>query len=146
MPESLNSLIEIHDSVLTSVETQGKRVRLSFEAYIHKSKGVPGVDPGTGWVQNVVLTIEDASCEGKFQSVPCDLTNGSLEINGEHMSNEIPIPLDRSGKIVLTLLAKWTGEKLIARGARISLELLGEAQYVEEVDFSKPRARHESQR
>ncbi|HEV2313899.1 MAG TPA: hypothetical protein VGR94_01225 [Candidatus Acidoferrales bacterium] len=70
MPESLNCSIEIHDSVLTSVEIQAKQVKLSIEAYIHKSAGVPGVDPGTGWIQNVILTIEDGSFEGNMESLP----------------------------------------------------------------------------
>ena len=141
MPEFLNSLIEIHDSVLTLVETQSKQVKLSIEAYIHKSIGVPGVDPGTGWVQNVILTIEDGSFEGSIESLPYDLYDGTLQINGELMENEIPIPLDRNGQIVLSLVAKWSGDKLVARGTHIHLELLGEARYVEDVDFSKPRAR-----
>ncbi|MHB8412824.1 MAG: hypothetical protein ACYDDI_12890 [Candidatus Acidiferrales bacterium] len=101
MPESLNSLIEIHDSVLTLVETQAKQVKLSIEAYIHKSTGVPGVDPGTGWVQNVILTIEGGSFEGNAESLPCDLYDGTLQINEESMENMIPIPLDRHGQIAL---------------------------------------------
>jgi hypothetical protein len=52
MSESLNCSIEIHDSALNSVETQGTLLKLFIQAYIHKSKGVPGVDPGTGWVQS----------------------------------------------------------------------------------------------
>ncbi|HVA16234.1 MAG TPA: hypothetical protein VMV59_00830 [Candidatus Dormibacteraeota bacterium] len=141
MPESLNSLIEIHDSVLTAVETQAKQVKLSIEAYIHKSAGVPGVDPGTGWIQNVILTIEDGSFEGNTQSFPCDLMDGTLQINEEFMENEIPIPLDRYGQIVLSLVPKWSGDRLVARGTGIYLERLGEARYIEDVDFSKPRAR-----
>lgn len=141
MPESLNSLIEIHDSVLTSVETQAKQVKLSIEAYIHKSAGVPGVDPGTGWIQNVILTIEDGSFDGNIESLPCDLYDGALQIDGEFMENEIPIPLDRNAQIVLRLVAKWSGNSPVARGTHIHLELLGEAQNIEDVDFSKPRAR-----
>lgn len=133
MSESLNCAIEIHDSLLKSVETSGTLIKLFFEAYIHKSKGIPGVDPGTGWVQNVVLKIKDGSLDGLVKSVPCDLMDGSLEINEEHLSNEIPIPLDRSGKIALTLLPKWAGERLVARGTHVSLELLGEARYIEDV-------------
>ena len=132
MPEPLNSLIEIHDSVLTLIETQAKQVKLSIEACIHMSTGVPGVDPGTGWVQNVILTIEDGSFEGNTQSFPCDLMDGTLQINGEFMENEIPIPLDRYGQIVLGLVPKWSGDRLVARGTHIYLELLGAARYIED--------------
>ena len=105
---------------------------LFVEAYIHKSKGTPGVDPGTGWTQNVVLKIENASIERDAKNLPWDLTDGSLQIDQQTMENMIPIPLDRHGKVIFMLQDKRTADKIIVRGTRIYLELLGEAKYIEE--------------
>ena len=127
MPKSLNSSIEIHDSFLNSVETVGKQLELTIEAYIHKSKGKPGVDPGTGWTQNVLLTIEDGSFDGNIKNIPWDLADGTLQINDQVSDNMIPIPLDQSGQIELTLIDKKSGYRFVARGNRISLKLLGES-------------------
>ncbi len=134
MPALLNSSIEIHDSVLTAVETRAKQVKLALEAYIHKSSGIPGVDPGTGWIQNVVLTIEDGTLEGSFEKLPWDLSDGELKIGDEVFENLIPIPLDRRAPVELALMAQRTGDTVRVRGSRIQLELLGRPEYVE--DFS----------
>jgi hypothetical protein len=131
MTESLNSSIEIHDSVLISVEVEAIHVKLSIEAYIHKSTGVPGVDPGTGWVQNVVLKIQDGIIEGHVDTLPCDLYDGTLQIDGNVMSNVIPLPLDRQGSLTLTLVAQ-SNERIIVRGTRVAINLLGEPEYIEE--------------
>lgn len=131
MQESLNSSIEIHDSVLTSVEAQGKHVKISIEAYIHKSTGTPGIDPGTGWVQNVVLKIQEGIIEEHIETLPCDLYDGTLQIEGNVMNNMIPLPLDRQGSLTLTLVAQ-SNERIIVRGTRISISMLGEPKYIEE--------------
>jgi hypothetical protein len=44
----MNEALEIHDSTLTKVEQDGSTIRLSVEAYVHRSDGQPMVDPGTG--------------------------------------------------------------------------------------------------
>ncbi len=46
----LNEEIEIHDSVLGSIEIADDNVTLNLTpAYIHKSSGQPRVDSGSGW-------------------------------------------------------------------------------------------------
>lgn len=90
------------------------------------------MDPGTGWVQNVVLTIEDEMLGRSYENPPWDLSEGTLQINDELFENMIPVPLDRRGKVILTLLDKRSGSAIVCRGNRIFLELQGEAKYVEE--------------
>jgi hypothetical protein len=128
MPESLSSAIEVHDSVLNSVERTGTGLQLFIEAYIHKSKGTPGVDPGTGWTQDVLLIIEDGSFDGTIENPPWDLADGTLQINDQVLDNMIPIPLDQRGQREFTLIDQRSGNRIVARGTRISLKLLGEAK------------------
>lgn len=132
MPESLNSSMEIHDSILMRVETSAKQLKHSFEGYIHKSQGRPGVDPGSGWIQNLILPIGNGTIEDAFQILPRDLVDGTLCIDEASMQNMIPIPLHASGRIMLKLMDKQSGENMTIRGDHISLELTGEAQYVED--------------
>ena len=46
----MNSGLEFHDSIVSSVQSSYDVVRVVFErAYLHRSEGVPGSDKGTGW-------------------------------------------------------------------------------------------------
>jgi hypothetical protein len=127
----MNSAIEIHDSSLTSIRQRGPELELRLSAYIHKSEGTPGTETGTGWLQDVTLVLDSGSVEGSIASWPADLQDGALEIDGEVSENIIPIPLDRSGTIQLTLEPKWGG-RIVVYGKHIHLELQGAPKYVED--------------
>jgi hypothetical protein len=129
---TLNSIIEIHDSDLASVEQEGKRTKIALApAYIHKSTGIPGVDPGTGWVQDVIVLVEDGIIEGSIPNLPCDLYDGTLQVNEITLKNNLPLPLNHRGKVELTLVAQ-SSERIVVRGTHISATLTGEPKYVED--------------
>ena len=93
-----NRAIEIHDSVLASVSFSQGDAQLYFSSvYIHQSEGVPGRDPGSGWVQRAVLRIRDAKMEGTFSEFPVDLTDGQTRMGQNILDNEIPVPLRHAG-------------------------------------------------
>jgi hypothetical protein len=79
-----------------------------------------------------IVTIENALLERDAENLPWDLADGSLQVDQQSMENMIPIPLDRHGKVKCTLQDKRSAEKIIVHGTRVSLELLGEAKYIEE--------------
>jgi hypothetical protein len=129
----MNSLIEIHDSVIDALSETSSMVVLHFSAvYIHKSPGIPGVDAGTGWVQKAKLTIADAVIKSTFTSYPADLLYGYLRLGDDTLENEIPIPLKFKGVIELRL-ETWNDQVILISGSGVELELIGEAEYVEEV-------------
>jgi len=122
--------IEIHDSELKAVTiTDGNIVLELSPAYIHVSDGRPGIDAGTGWIQNAVFRVR-GEILGSISDLPCDLWEGYLKVNGELFDNLVPIPLDSAGNIELQLTSV-SGESLQVRGNRITLELLGEPEYIE---------------
>ena len=134
----LNSALEIHDSELGSILVEGFSVALQLTpAYIHKSHGRPGVDPGTGWTQDVTILIEDAVVVSNVVDFPCDLTDGTLTVDAESWSNTISLPLQQRGLVNLVLVGKWGGEVSIS-GKQIIVRPLGEAKYVE--DFRPERS------
>ena len=128
----LNTKLEIHDSELGSIQIDGTSVTLKLTpAYVHKSHGRPGVDPGTGWTQDVTIVIGDAHVASNSLNFPCDLTDGNLTVDLESWDNTIPLPLRRRGSVKLLLVGKWGGEVSLS-GSEISLNPSGEATYVEE--------------
>jgi hypothetical protein len=100
----LNQAIEIHDSVLGSIEVVDRTVTLNLApAYIHTSLGEPGADPGSGWTQNVTVVIEDGIAEVKIPNPPGDLSDGSLTIGLQSSSNTMPLPLQCEDSVRLKL-------------------------------------------
>ena len=129
-----NRNIEIHDSELKSLKVSDGHIILELSpAYIHMSDGRPGIDAGTGWIQNAVIRVCGEGLLGSISELPCDLWDGYLKVNGEFFDNLIPIPLDSAGNIELQFTSK-SGESLRIRGDHITLELLDEPKYIE--DFS----------
>lgn len=99
--------------------------------YIHESIGVPGVDPGSGWVQEAVLRISDAAVVRSFSKFPAELLDGFLKLGDAILQNEIPIPLRYQGTVEFRLESS-NGETLLITGRKADLQLLGEPKYVEE--------------
>ena len=130
----LNRAIEIHDSVLAAVSFSQGEARLHFSSvYIHKSDGAPLRDAGSGWVQEAVLRIHDATVEGAFSEFPVDLSDGQTRIGQDILDNEIPVPLLHKGEFKLRLQAVRQGQAVVSfTGTGAELELLGEPKYVEE--------------
>jgi hypothetical protein len=127
-----NSAIELHDSVLASVDQMDGRIEIAFvPAYIHKSIGVCGVDPGTVWVQNILITLEGGSLEGQLPELPSILSGGALIIDQHISENMLALPLDQSGGITLRLDIMWGGQILVQGGRLLALPQ-GEPIYVED--------------
>lgn len=98
-------------------------------AYIHNSEGEPGVDAGSGWVQELRLHISDALQIGEIIDLPCDLWRGSICLGEKRLENVIPIPLDYRGRVEVKL--KQTNEMTIT-GSSLRVELCGEPKYLDE--------------
>ncbi len=132
----MNQSIELHDSKLATISFGDGRATIVFShAYIHRSLGKPGRDPGTGWNQQAELIIGGATEIDLPRSWPCTISDGQLELNDRVRDNEIPLPLHYDGKIKLKLgLLEFNGafKAIEITGTSARLRLLGEAQYVEE--------------
>ncbi len=127
-----NRAIELYDSTLTSLVKEGQRVVVDLQpAYIHRSTGTPGVDPGGGWAQDVILVVEQATIDGSVPDLPCDLWEGSLRVGHQTIENIIPLPLDYRGDVQLMLVTQ-TESGVIVRGSAISAAPVGEPKFIEE--------------
>jgi hypothetical protein len=128
-----NRAIEIHDSTLANVAVSQGRAELTFSSvYIHQSDGRPGIDAGSGWVQEAILRITDADAKGAFSQLPVNLDGGYIRLGEQLLDNVIPIPLRHTGPIELRLEAWPQAQEVVTiSGGGAELELVGEPEYVE---------------
>lgn len=122
--------------ILSSHPFHSRRVeaKLDFSSvYVHQSEGVPVRDAGSGWAQEAVLRIHDASMEGAFSEFPVDLADGQTRMGSNILDNEIPVPLRHKGAFELRFQA-MSHERVVVSfgGSGAELQLLGEPEYVEE--------------
>jgi len=109
---------------------EGADALLRFShVYIHQTEGKPGIDPGSGWSQEAVIRISNGVISGSLTEWPSDLGGGYLKMDGAVSRNMIPIPLDHEGQIELRVEG-WGAISIT--GTHIRLELIGQAEYVEE--------------
>ena len=134
----MNAAIEIHDSHLTGIEKRGAVLEVHLSAYIHKSEGEPGVDRGTGWTQDAILSFADGVVEGLPKSWPVDLSDGELHLDGQTSQNSIPIPFEHKGSVSLTLTPmSHFDHPIVASGSSVQLQLKGTARYIEDFPGSR---------
>jgi hypothetical protein len=126
------SAIEIYDSTLVSLADNSGHVVIELKpAYIHRSTGTPGVDPGGGWAQDAILRVENGTIDGSVPEMPGDLWEGSLQVGNQRIENIIPLPLDYQGAVTLVLVAQ-DESRVVIRGSAISAILVGEPKFIEE--------------
>ena len=127
-----NRAIEIHDSTLDAISVRDGEAVLYFSSvYIHESAGTPGVDAGSGWVQEALLRIREAAVKRSFSKFPADLLDGYIMLGDTVLDNQIPIPQSHKGNVEL-LLASRNDEVVLITGRSTEVELIGQPKYVEE--------------
>jgi hypothetical protein len=123
--------IEIHDSTLAGIMFIGRDlVARLVPAYIHKSAGRPGIDQGTGWLQEIDLVISEAVVERVPSELPDDLMEGALSVGEVRWDSVMPLPLAASGQVTLTAVTS-RGQLLSVRGVGISAVVRGVARCIE---------------
>lgn len=127
---SENAAIEFHDSHIMSWRFSGKNLVMSLRAYVHRSSGRPGIDPGTGWIQDANALIRDASVSRTLPDGPFQLSDGSVEFDGRLYSNGVELPFAVSSSVRVRLETCEHGSyEILGRGLRI--EVNGEPTFVE---------------
>ena len=132
MADLLNSAIELHDSILASVGAAGTAIQVALEpAYVHSVRR-PGIDAGSGFVQNFVLEIEHGQIEGEAGTLPTNVLDGAVEIGSERSESVVTLPIDSSGPVRLTLYLAPDNRRIAITGKRLSARAVSDAEYVEE--------------
>jgi hypothetical protein len=128
--------IELHDSKVEDVRVLNENVILIFsEAYIHKSKGRPGYDAGSGWSQRIQMEFLKASLDGQPRGLPDRVSDGELDVGGKK-DGLIDLPFEVMRSLRLSLIFQ-SGNEIQIFGEKMILTELDEAEYVEEFPGSK---------
>jgi hypothetical protein len=128
----MRSGLELHDSRVSHVEWVGGDAVIHFShAYIHKSKGSPGKDSGTGWSQEAQLIMQGASSEAPLPPLPNTISEGYLEVGGiKHAL--IPLPFKRRvGAQLCLVFVDGTQVRIV--GDKPFVELFGAPIYLEDI-------------
>lgn len=130
----MNMLIELHDSTVCEFVKHDETVIVHFlPVYLHISEGRPGIDRGTGWVQEARLFFTEASISGQLPDWPCEVMHGELILGTERKDNVVPVPLEFGDRAELRLIFDNIHAVTVI-GRSVRLELVGEPRYVEEFD------------
>ena len=123
--------LELHDSRIDRVKISHSDVYVHFShAYVHKSKGMPGRNAGTGWSQEAILVIGGPVSMARLPPLPNTISDGHLEV-GRIKHTLLPLPFTRKVDVSLSLVfADGTSLDVSGRGAAV--ELLGQAIYLED--------------
>ena len=123
--------LELHDSRVSHIEwVSGDAVIHFSHAYIHKSKGSPGKDTGTGWSQEAQLIMQGASSLAPSPPLPNTISEGYLEVGG--IKHElIPLPFKRRVRAKLNLVFV-DGSHMEIVGDKPFVELFGTPIYLED--------------
>ncbi len=123
--------VEVHDSVLAGLSFAGDDVVIRLSpAFVHRSPGRAGVDPGTVWLQTIDLVISEAVVDRSPSGWPVVLWDGSISVDGARWDNVIPLPLALAGAVAFEAVT-IPGESLSVRGNRVEVVLQGSPRYLE---------------
>jgi hypothetical protein len=127
----VNAALELHDSVVMSVEQTREGVVVRLAAYVHRSEGRPGIDAGVGVSQMVDLTFADGIVEKRFDQLPCTLWAGRIFFGTAALDELIPIPTSLTGALRFEAEGQ-DGGQLIIRSSGLDVVATSEGVYVEE--------------
>ena len=128
----MSSGLELYDSRVDRIALEDGVAHIHFShAYIHKSKGRPGRDPGAGWSQEAVLIFLNPELLSDLPPLPNAISEGYLEVGGLRQEI-IPLPFKRKvgGRLWLRLA---DGSELEIAGERPVIELLGTPVFLEDL-------------
>jgi hypothetical protein len=129
----MNEAYEFHDSTLSAINCdRGDCLIDLIPAYLHRSNGIPGVNAGQGFWQDVRIRIGGINEVPKLPLLPLSLHDGTVWFTGVSHQNVFPAGLSLRQKITVSLVPKIDGHALIFSGNSIVIELLGEAIFADD--------------
>jgi hypothetical protein len=129
----MHKALELYQARVSHVALMGDRAVVHFSvAYVHRSKGRPGRDPASVWVQEAELAFERAVLSSPLPALPNTIAEGFIDVGG--IRHElIPLPFKRKGEAIFCATFADGAEFEIAGRAPV-LELSGEPTLIETPD------------
>ena len=128
----MNTCFEFHDSVLAVIKREAGRCVLRFRpAYVHRSAGRPGIDPGDGLHQEIEIEIAGVKAMPPPVALPVKLSGGAMTVGEARFQNCAPLPLRQAEKTVLTIGPATASGAFQIEGDSVEIRAIGEAGFVE---------------
>ncbi len=125
----MNAAVELHDSQVLGVVSLAGAVVVRLAAYVHRSVGRPGFDPGTGWSQSVDLVFAGGVAEEQPAVLPCTLDDGDVS-GGATFDGLVPLPVSVGATVRFKARGLY-GERLAIRGAGLEVVSVTEGVFIE---------------
>ena len=155
----MTEFYEFHDSDLVQIEHCDQKLILKMDAYKHVWPDGYKLNSGTGWMQEIEITVDEVVVEVEPASLPIEISDGSLKASSLQAKLEdilgysslIPASLAGSDDIQIDLEGydKTTSEPVAMRirGKSAAITHKGEARFIENLpwgntkDNTEPRPR-----
>ena len=143
----MTEFYEFHDSDLIQIEHHTHMLILKMDAYKHVWPDGYDVNSGTGWMQEIEITIDEPVVDVEPTSFPVEIINGNLKSDSiqadpeDFLGNtfEIPASLSGSGDIEISLEGYCdttsTHESMKIRGKSAAITHKGEARFIEKLPW-----------
>ena len=126
----INTAIELHDSTLIAVREIDQIAVVELIACLHESEGQPGREDGTVWRQAVQIMIAGANVISNLMSLPDNIVDGTLVLDGETFENIFPVPQTFDGDCCIRL--DFANDKqLVINGKNFQVTVHGGRQFKE---------------
>ena len=127
----MNTALEFHDSRVQSIQTDGiGGLSLNFSgAYIHKSVGQPGVDPGAGHKQAAKVSFSEAKARGNLAECIGPLSDGCISVDGRFLSL-LPVPYSFRGPVAAEFTFQ-NGASIVIDANGVECTAFGSSEFVE---------------
>lgn len=135
---------EFHDSYLKGIDHGNGTLVLRLRAYRHTWPGEIGVGEGTGWMQEIEITVENPIMTSDLNEFPLEILDGSLKAQNiqadasDVIEEMIPSSLRGSNevKIYMEGVEEGSGEyrHVTVCGASAAITHKEPARFVEELN------------
>jgi hypothetical protein len=138
---------EFHDSKLEQIEHCDQKFILKMDAYKHVWPDGYDVNSGTGWMQQIEITVEEPLVDFAFTSFPVEIIDGSIKAsslmaNGEDILGDL-VPASLLGAVDVEICLEGYEEAtneykgMRIRGKSAAITHKGEARFVEKLPWGQ---------
>ncbi len=130
------TVLELPGSTLEAISEDGDTVTLRLSpAFLLKSEGIPGADPGTRHRFAAQIILRGAELQRDIPALPAVIEEGRIRVNIHTYVNLVPRPLlEHAGHARVELLLAERVPRVIVEGASLSLVPLEAEHYIGHMD------------
>jgi hypothetical protein len=128
-----NAAVQLYDSELIAVGLEGASLVLDLRAYVHRSHGIPGTDPGAILLQPAAITLPNGQLLDLGPDLPCTIDEGEISAGDHDFDGLIPCPFSCEDATRVNLTSS-SGQTLRIDADQIRILFTGDPEFVGDFD------------